>query len=520
MNVREIIQQYAAGVRDFTAADLTELNLSSATLSGADLSEANLRVTNLSGANLSGTNLSRANLNVARLSGANLSKAKLTQAQLNVANLIRADLRGAQLIQASLIRAEMVRGSLSGANLTAANLSGADLREATLRQANLSRATFNEANLAGATLSQANLKGAHLNGTNLHKADFSGSNLKGVEIRQGNLTCANFRGADLSGANLRWADLSGANLSWADLSNAKLSGATLVGADLSNANLVNTSLVHADLSKTRLIKANWIGADLTGATLTGAKLYAVSRFGLKTEGLICEWVDLSPDGDQSQIIRLSSEAAKTFFNETLPTVKIIVDTPLDLKANLALASIYNQIANVSEVLNQPPSIEVSVRRTTITFTSNNADLFIIAYLAIVPFKDGGQTHRNIVTLLNSLPSRSIYTLSNQDKKQINKLLTNIGQAIELLKPIKTLKLAPEIKSSANFFMAPTKTIITNSRDYSLSIYYNQDFGKYLMNQSSWSEQSEDTTTPSRPVSTLPPVSQIVAFIKAWDYLTG
>ena len=43
MNVREIIQQYAAGVRDFTAADLTELNLSGATLSGAEIGRASCR---------------------------------------------------------------------------------------------------------------------------------------------------------------------------------------------------------------------------------------------------------------------------------------------------------------------------------------------------------------------------------------------------------------------------------------------------------------------------------------------
>jgi uncharacterized protein YjbI with pentapeptide repeats len=518
MNVREILKQYAVGVRDFSAANLAEMNLSGTTLSGVNLSEANLSVANLSGTNLSGANLSRAKLTVARLSGSNLSKANLAQANLNVANLIRADLKEADLTQAAMIRAELIRAELSRANLLEANLSGADLREATLRQAKLTRATLSEANLRGAFLTAANLEGANLNKADLSRTDLSGSNLREAELRQTNLSCADLSGADLSGANLRWADLSGANLSWADLSDAKLSGANLIGADLSNAHLLNTSLVHADLTQARLIHADWIGADLTGATLTGAKLYAVSRFGLKTTGMTCEWVDLSPDGDRSEIFHLSPENSQKFFNESLPTVRIIVDAPLDFNANLALASTYHQIAYVFPTLIRAPSLDVGVRRTVLTFRINsNAELFTTAYFAILPFKDAAATHRNIIELLNRVQSQDLESLGDKEQKRIELLIKALSQVIEQIDATDTLKMTPSLIEQDQFFQAPTQTIITNSSAQSLNIYYHSAFGKHLMNQSRSLESARNAIMQT-PESTLPPLSTVIKFIKSFDYI--
>lgn len=518
MNVREILEQYAAGMRDFSGANLTQVNLSGANLSGADFSEANLSVANLSGANLSNTNLSRANLNVARLSGANLAKANLTQANLNVANLIQTNLKEADLTQATLIRAELIRTQLSEANLLEANLSEADLREASLRQAKLSRATLSEANLRGALLTAANLEGANLNKADLRRADLSGSNLKATDIRQANLSCANLSGADLSGANLRWSDLSGANLRWADLSKAKLSGANLIGADLSNANLFNTSLVHADLSQARLIKAHWIGADLSGAILTGAKLHAVSRFGLKTAGMTCDWVDLSPKGDGSEICQISSDSLQKFFNETLPTVRIFIDSSLDINANLALVSIYHQLAQIYPVFNKAPSIEIGVRKTSLTFrTESNVELFTIAYLAILPFNDGMSTGRNILAIINTLQSQDLDNLGIKEQKRIKQLITEISQAIEQIHSLGNHQFTTPNLNSFNFFHAPTHTVVINSSNQDLNIYNHPAFGKYLMTTTALRKSSQKVLIPT-PEATMPPIAAINEFIKSFDYL--
>ncbi|NEO30021.1 MAG: hypothetical protein F6K36_06130 [Symploca sp. SIO3C6] len=511
MKVTEFIRQYSKGVRDFSAANLTGVNLSDAYLSGANFSDADLSKANLKGANLRGANLSRAKLNHTQISGANLSRANLTHAQLNCANLVQADLREAILTKISAVRARLVYADLAGANLREANLSGVDLRGAILRGALLSGSNLCEAKLRSAFLSLANLESASLNGADLSRSDLRASNLANSELRKVNLSCANLSCANLSTTNLRWADLSGATLSWADLSGAKLSGANLMGANLSNAHLLNASLVHADLTQARLIQANWIGADLSVATLTGAKLYAVSRCGLKAEGITCEWVDLSPDGDHSQILSLSREEAKNFFNETLPIVKIVVDAPLNINANLTLVSMYDQIAHVYPELHQPPSIEVGANRTTLIFNSNNAQLLFLAYLAIIPFQDKLATHRQIIAFLKILQSKELENSASQNNMQIRKLIAQINQAISQINGMDLIKVALELRSEDDFFNAPTHTVITNSKNQSLSVYHHPAFGKHWRKQSLLFNFDQQTFIPTTE-SILPPVDEIVDFL--------
>jgi len=269
--------------------------------------------------------------------------------------------------------------------------------------------------------------------------------------------------------------LSGANLSWANLSEAKLSGANLTGADLTHANLLNTSLVHADLTQARLIHADWIGADLTGATLTGAKLHGVSRVGLKTQGIVCEWVDLSPEGDHSRVVNISSEEiSHKFFNETLPTVTILIDAPLDIAANLALVRVYHQLAQTFPVLNTAPNVNVGVRKTSLTFSASNSELLIIAYLGIVPFNDATITQQNIITLLNKLEDSVREKWGFTTSQSIQEFRQTLNQGID------QSKMAVDFRKSSPFFQAPTQTIITNSHNQTWTAYYHPAFGKPLM----------------------------------------
>ena len=511
MDVEELLEKYAAGERDFPGVDLSEANLRGVNLSGVNLSQANLSVTNLSGANLSRANLSGAKLNVARLSGVNLTLANLNNASLNVANLIRANLSGAQLVGATLIRAELIRADLSRANLSDANLSGADLREATLRQANLRHADLSEANLRGSLLLGANLERAHLNVTNLSRADLSGANLRDAELRQVNLSRANMNGANLIRANLRWTDLSGANLSWADLNSAKLSGGNLIGADLSNASLLNASLVHADLTQANLIKADWSGADLTGATLTGAKLYGVSRFGLKTENVICEWIDLSPDGNNSLVQKFTPEESQAFFNETPPTIQLVIDAALDQQANWALATAYYEIAQQYPLLKQPPSIEVGSRRTILTFRINSEEyLFAIACIVILPFRDAIETQRNIHAWVQVV-TQDPETLGFRQPQRVQQLNAMLGQAMAAADGIKLMNTFLLMAAKSSFFQAPTQTILVNSSDRKVTVHNHPNFGKQLTNPTGQNKAVKNLNETPRFV--LPPLSVVVDFVK-------
>src|SRR5215217_5487217 len=104
--------------------------LSHAKLSGAHLANADLGDADLSGADLSNALLLNANLIVADLSGADLSNALLDNADLvadlSNADLSGASLLGADLRDANLLGADLRDANLNGADLENANLSGAD----------------------------------------------------------------------------------------------------------------------------------------------------------------------------------------------------------------------------------------------------------------------------------------------------------------------------------------------------------------------------------------------------------
>src|SRR5215208_3358379 len=117
------------------------------------------------------------------LSEANLSKASLLEANLSEVNLFKADLSEADLRWASLVEA-----NLSEANLVSAYLFEADLREADLTEADLSEASLTDADFTAADFTEANL----------YMADFIGANLSGAKLRRANLSRAGFANADLS----------------------------------------------------------------------------------------------------------------------------------------------------------------------------------------------------------------------------------------------------------------------------------------------------------------------------------
>jgi uncharacterized protein YjbI with pentapeptide repeats len=526
MNAEDILKLYATGERDFSSASLSEANLSGANLSKVNLSGANLSVANLCGCNLSDSELSRVKLNVARLSGANLSRANLFEANLNVANLTLADLSHAELRYASLVRAELARAELSGANLTHANLSGADLKDAKLRHANLSHANLSRADLKWATAIAANLSQANLHGTDLSSSNLSGADLSNTELRQANLSRANLRGANLSGANLRWADLSGADLSWADLSGARLSGANLTGVNLINANLLGTILVHSDLTRASLIDADWSGADLSGATLTGAKLHGVLRFGVKTEGILCEWVDLSPNGDQSEIYHLTADRLKTFFHETPPTVRITIDAPFNPEAHYALAATYYQVFKRYKLPLDPPNIRVGRRRTTLSFEMrNDSQLFLAAYAAIMPFKDADRAQHNLRSVIDILQST---TNGNAPSATLEQTLQPIPApwihevAEQFSETIEPLKLPTELESileKLKFFHASTQTTLISSSNQTLTLYSQAGFGKRLTQPAisldadgveNWEADTE------QPIASLPTLDTLVEFIQGFQ----
>ncbi|NEQ66150.1 MAG: pentapeptide repeat-containing protein [Symploca sp. SIO2D2] len=171
MNAGELLRRYAAGERDFSKANLGEVNLIEADLRGANLIEADL-----SGAYLSEANLRGADFRGAYLSGANLRGADLSGADLRGTDLSVASLRGANFSYADLSRADLSVASLRGANFSYADLSYAKFSYAKFSYAKFSYADLSRVQLLGAILERATLTGACIEDWNIN----SNTKLDGV----------------------------------------------------------------------------------------------------------------------------------------------------------------------------------------------------------------------------------------------------------------------------------------------------------------------------------------------------
>jgi len=511
MEAEQLLRKYASGTRRFIGVNLNEVDLSNASLLHINLRNASLSVANLSGTNLAHANLRGANLNVAKLTGAKLTHANLRSVNLNVANLVRCDFKCADLRDTGLIRAEAMRANFREADLSGANLSGAVLQEAELSHLTAIGSNLSEANLTRAHAIGANLSKATLRRTNLRAADLSGTILNDADLRRACLSGTKLVEADLRNTNLRWADLSGANLAGADLSGAKLSGANLTGANLTGANLVDTSLVYADLSHARLIGADWRGTDLSGAILTGAKLCGVLRYGLLADSVTCDWVDLSPSGDGSQVRQLTPEEVETFFNAVLPTVQLSIDMAIDLGTQIALLTMYYQLAQTIEKFRRSPSFLVDARRTTLVFElDDDMWLFAVAYLASIPFTESSAIHDRLDRLLEMLCTKEREQVEALQLRHIQRLRTTFHKTRDIVRQAPPL--SPEacgVRIEPRFLTAPAHLTLTNSDNQILDVYRSAHFGKRGLRDRS----RTSTSATSPPSSSLPQPPAVFDFVK-------
>ncbi len=492
MNAEELLEKYAADLREFSELDLSGVSLP--------------------GVNLSRSTFLNANFNAAKLTSADFSHSICQRAKFHGANLTLADFSYTDLQQADLSKAELTRADFSAANLHGADLSYADLRDAKLRCGNLSAANLSRVDLRYAKLVSANLQRTNLTSSDLSSTDLSGADLRQAELRQATLNRANLQGANLSGANLRWADLSGANLRWADLTGAKLSGANLTGADLSHATLLDATLVHVDLSRSNLAYVDWTGADLSGSNLTGAKLHAVAPFGIKTAGATCRWIDLSQNGDQSQIYQFFSEDLSEYFHETPPIVEIVIDDRFSPDAHCALAVAYQHLARQGNPI-APPQIETHKRRTILRFQlDRDEDLFLTAFIAVLPFADAHSTQEILITILRSIPTQAANG-SATGLQVFHSLIRTLSQSIQTLDTDKLLQAIPIAIQKIRFFQAPTRSTLLTSAHRSLTVYDHPQFGKRRIKHS---ESEEEFSFLTQPTAFAPPTqAEAIDFLQSF-----
>ncbi len=182
-------------------------------------------------------NLEEGKTNQANLQNIDLHDATLTGMNLHFADLQGANLAGAYLVDAYIGYAKLQKANLSGANLTSVGLGWSDLTGVDIRKARLESAGLSWANLTAASGQQAILSWA-----NLDQAKCIGADLREASLYHAICTNTDFSGADLRGADFSRAELRGANFN----------GAKLASANLTNANLVETNLEGSDLTGCRV----------------------------------------------------------------------------------------------------------------------------------------------------------------------------------------------------------------------------------------------------------------------------
>jgi uncharacterized protein YjbI with pentapeptide repeats len=506
MDAKELLAKYAQGERDFTGIALGECQLIGAELSDIILRGATLNVANFSSADLSRADLSQALLNVSRLTGVNLTEANLSGCKLNVANLIRARLVDANLATASMIRAEMLRANLTNAHAVAIDLSEADLREAQCRQGNFNIANLSRTDLRGSSWLGASLEQATLNNANGDRVNFQGANLSGAELRHGVLTQANLGGAILRDANLRWANLSGANLRNADLTNAKLSGAKLVGTCFEGANLTDTLLVHADLQNANLMHTTWVNSDASGAKLSGLKLYGALRYNLTLQDADCQWIDLSPNGDQHRIHQFpNARAMARFFSRALSQIKLVVSAPLTPAGLKAFSEAICVTADKHLSLAPVPSIETVSRQTILTYTvAHDGLLLALAYAALMPFHQGREARQLLLNL--AAPMKDLLTTAAEGSTMRQIIPPMVRALANTHKQLAPLEQALALRRDDSFLLAPLRLTVINSSNQQLSLFQSATMGS--------EDPDADTLEDPILVSTadlLPPMSALLAF---------
>ncbi|AFZ25506.1 hypothetical protein Cylst_3354 [Cylindrospermum stagnale PCC 7417] len=230
--------------------------------------------------------------------------------------------------------------------------------------------------------------------------------------------------------------------------------------------------------------------------------------------MTCEWVDLSPTGDRSIIQKFDAEDSRDFFNATPPTIRIVIDAPLEHEANFALAGADYQIAQEYQLLKQPPSIESGRRRTVFTVRVDNDEALLpTAYVAILPFQDAIATQNNIYAIAEIIKSQVITPQDIKSPHLVEQLTRLIEEAMNKATIIKQTKKNLEIAAKLNFVKVPTQTILTNSSAHTLMVHDNPNVRKRWINHSSlaplvYNEISRESTN-----NIMPSLNMIIDFVK-------
>ncbi len=238
---------------------------------------------NFTGANLTSACFEEATLTDVNFTNANLSSANLTYARLTDVDFTDATIKGTSFFLTGFAERQLQSTkSYKEKDLSGINLGGKDLSGWNFNGQNLSSASFSQATLTGADFTDATIKGADFSDTVYVGEGFTEAMLKSTK---------SYKEKDLSGINLGFNNLSGWNFNGQNLSSASFSQAKLIGADFTDATIKGANFVDAvsegfteamlkstksykegDLSHINFSDNDFSDWDFTGQSLQNANL--------------------------------------------------------------------------------------------------------------------------------------------------------------------------------------------------------------------------------------------------------
>ncbi len=204
--------QISSGRTDFEDADLTDCDLSGATLNGLVLTGADL-----SNASLVNTIITNSDLSDATLSGADLTGLTMTDGSIN-----GADLRNTVGHNAAFTNIDVNNVDASNADFTGASFNNSGLYSSTLTGATFDRASFVNSDLSSVVAPNASFDDADLTGAAMLDADFAGASFDDAKLTYGDLARSDFSSATFVNALVDSASVDAATLSNADFSGADM----------------------------------------------------------------------------------------------------------------------------------------------------------------------------------------------------------------------------------------------------------------------------------------------------------
>jgi hypothetical protein len=181
------------------------------------------------------------------------------------------------------------------------------------------------------------------------------------------------------------------------------------------------------------------------------------------DDVTCRWLDLSLNGDRSQVYTFQSADPYEFFYRSAPKVQVTLDACIAIDAYSLLASTYRKLTKVIPI--PTPNLTTSRHRTTLSFDlGHDRDLFLIGAAGIFPFGDAEQTQQLLSDMLQAIPT------GTRQNQALQKSLAQLQSLMPILH---------QMRSSLDhaFFQVPTQTQLVNSEGQSLTVYRNPQFGK-------------------------------------------